>query len=58
MDGLLRNYKLEELNLKKNCLRLLSAKRIAEVLNSPSNQLSTLLLSDNFFGDEGGKLII
>jgi len=26
-------------------------------LMSPANVLSTLILSENFFGDEGGKLI-
>lgn len=57
MDGIERNQKIEELNLRNNNLRHASAKRISEILMSPANSLSTLILSENFLGDEGGKLI-
>ena len=58
MDGIERNLKLEEINLRNNNLRMASAKRISQVLMSPSNSLSALILSENFLGDEGGQLIV
>lgn len=57
MDGIERNQKLEEINIRNNNLRHASAKRISEILISSANSLTTLILSENFLGDEGGKLI-
>ena len=57
MDGIERNQKLEEINIRNNNLRHVSAKRISEILISSANSLTTLILSENFLGDEGGKLI-
>jgi Ran GTPase-activating protein (RanGAP) involved in mRNA processing and transport len=57
MDGIERNQKIEEINLRNNNLRHASAKRISEILMSPTNSLTTLIISENFLGDEGGKLI-
>ena len=57
MDGLERNYKLKELNLSSNSLRVASAKRISEVLMLETLKLEALLLSNNYLGDQGGNLI-
>jgi len=57
MDGLERNQKLKELNLSGNSLRVPSAKRISEVLMAENIKLESLILSNNFLGDQGGNLI-
>lgn len=57
MDGLERNQRLKELNLSGNFLRVPSAKRISEVLLAENLKLESLLLSNNYLGDQGGNLI-
>jgi Ran GTPase-activating protein (RanGAP) involved in mRNA processing and transport len=57
MDGLERNYKLKELNLSGNSLRVPSAKRISEVLLGENIKLESLILSNNYLGDQGGNMI-
>ena len=57
MDGLERNRSLLHINLSNNNLRVHSARRIAEVLASEDFKLKTLILSNNFLGDQGGFLI-
>jgi|LauGreDrversion4_2_1035121.scaffolds.fasta_scaffold84167_4 hypothetical protein len=51
MDGLERNYKLKELNLASNTLRVESAKRISEILILDTLKLEILVLSNNYLGD-------
>ncbi len=51
MDGLERNYKLKELNLASNTLRVESAKRISEILMLDTLKLEILVLSNNYLGD-------
>jgi Ran GTPase-activating protein (RanGAP) involved in mRNA processing and transport len=57
MDGLERNRSLQYVNLSQNNLRVSSAKRIAEVLATEDFKLKTLILSQNYLGDQGGHLI-
>lgn len=57
MDGLERNRSLLHINLSHNNLRVNSARRIADVLASEDFKLKTIILSNNFLGDQGGFLI-